>query len=272
MEKMLDHRVDMVIDEYEKFQLQADTDLLPIDLKVIAQCLGNISVEEREMIPEAAVQVSQSRFNIYLQSNFLDRPGMRFRQRFSFAHEIAHTFFFEIDGDSLKPKRGAPRGNDLESACHECARKLLIPERFLKKQFKNRFEEVTGEDLLRIAKTFEVSMEVVLRRVQNHPALESASMCFALSRLNAIEYTMYPAWLATLLSKPANVSIQSWFKNSKRSIEGWFEFSGLEIEETESGYLAHGKTATISARRLSLSTSMELFEIRMRPRLSTSDS
>jgi hypothetical protein len=116
----LDRRIENLIGEYIK-QTRSDSSPFPIDLNVMAQLLGNVNVEEREMIPEAAVQVLGLRFRIYLRSNFMDRPGARVRRRFSLAHEIAHTFFFEVRDSSLKPIRGAPRGDNLEAACHEGA-------------------------------------------------------------------------------------------------------------------------------------------------------
>jgi len=228
--------------------------------------VGNIDIEEREMIPEAAVQLSGSRFRIYLRSNFKDHPGMRIRRRFSLAHEIVHTFFFEVHDGDLRPMRDGPRGIDLESACHEGAGRLLVPERLLREELKEKDGAIPGEDVLRLAETFDVSIEVVLRRLRKEPAIELSDVCFALCRLGKIEYAMYPRWLEAVLRKPANTSVQGWFRTSQVSFQGWFRASGLEIEKLSDGsYIGNSDAGTLSARRLPIGSSAELFEIRRYP-------
>ena len=154
----LDRCLDKALAAYLKLQAGNQEQPLPIDPKILARGIGNIDLEEREMIPEAAVKLSGSRFQIYLQSNFKDHPGMRIRQRFSLAHEIAHTFFFEVYDGGLKPMRGGPRGMNLESACHEGASRLLVPKRFLRKELEHESRAICGEDVLRLTETFDVSL------------------------------------------------------------------------------------------------------------------
>jgi IrrE N-terminal-like domain len=262
----LERRTENAIEIYLKLQEEAALAALPVDLRMVAHGLGSIDIEDREMIPEAAVQLTGSRFRIYLRSNFDDRPGTRIRRRFSLAHEIAHTFFFVVSDKGVKPMREGPHGINLESACHEGASRLLIPELFLRKHFREKRNEIACEDVLRLAETFDVSLEVVLRRLRNEQVLESAHVCFALCRHGKIEYAMYPAWLTTVLAKPAKMSVQSWFRTSTVSLPGWFSASGLAVDQVLGGsYIGHSEAGTLTARRLPVGSSQEVFEIRRHP-------
>lgn len=258
----IDTGVDSAIGAYARLQAEAGRKALPIDLMVLAQAVEDIEIEEREMIPEAAVEILGSRFRVYLRSNFRDRPGRRVRERFSLAHEIAHTFFFDLRDGEQKPMRRGPRGLDLESACHEAASRLLVPARYLSKELVEK-HQIAGEDVLALARTFDVSLEVILRRLRNEPAIESQDLSFTLCRLGKIEYAMYPSWLGSILSKPAGKSVQSWFRLTKVSLQGWFRASGLQVERLPGGsYLGTNEELSLVARRLEAGPSSELFEIR----------
>ena len=232
-----------------------------MDLPALAQALGNIEIQEREMIPEAAITVSGERFCIYLQSNFKNRPGQRVRRRFSLAHEIAHTFFFQFQGGDLRPMRGGPRGDDLELACHEAAGQLLMPTCLLPFELDQR-RMAGGEDIIRFARTYDVSLETVLRRLRNHPAVEAQDATFAICETGVIRYTLYPAWLGSLLRRPAGRSIQSWLSTGEVTLPVWFRASGLTVEALSDGSLfARGELASLSARRIPCGT-VDLYEIR----------
>jgi hypothetical protein len=258
---VVDAKVDAAVDAYERRQVGLSSRVLPINLGVLVDCVGNIELEEREMIPEAAMEPTGSHFRLYLRSNFKERPGQRLRQRFSLAHELAHTFFYEIRDGGLKPIRGAPRGLDMETACHETASRILAPDRLLMQEIGQDLR-LFGEDVLRLAATFDVSLEVILRRLRNHTSVQDGGPCFALCRRGKLEYAMYPPWLATVLGKPAESSVQSWFRSSEVSLQGWFYASGLKVEELSNGCcIGTGDGATISARRLSYAVSADLFEL-----------
>jgi hypothetical protein len=264
----LHRRIENLVGAYVK-QTRIESPPLPIDPAVIAQLLGNVDIEEREMIPEAAVQVLGSRFRIYLRSNFMDRPGARVRRRFSLAHEIAHTFFFEVRDGVLKPLRGAPRGDSLEAACHEGARRLLVPSRFLEKELK---QSCHGEDVVRLAKLFDVSVEVMLRRLGNEPALEFEGVSFTLTRAGKVEYAMYPPHLGELLGRPSKRSVQTLLRSSNASIEDWFKASGLTVEKLGDGsYICSSDAGKLSARRVRAGPYRELFELRRHPALTSTE-
>jgi len=245
-------RIEKALDAYITAQTDSQRPVLPVDIDALARAAGNIDIERREMIREAAVGSSGGRFRIYLQSNFLDRPGARIRQRFSLAHEIAHTFLFIAQDDVLKPTKGGPRGINLESACHEGARRLLIPERFLSRELGPRHDGVRGEEIIRMAKrVFDVSVEVFLRRLGDR--LDSSETCFALSRNGSLQFAMYPAWLKTVLwSPPGDTPIIEWLKSSDLRIE----------PRPDGSYLGAKSDVALVARRIVAGTDLNLFEIR----------
>src|SRR4051812_3098828 len=122
--RFITQRVNCLLEVYLKHL----SDRLPIDLYELAPLCGVLAIEEREMIPEAVIHTDGTGFRISLQSNFIGLHNCRLRRRFSLAHEIAHTFFYEVRDGRLKPIRRAPVGDRLEAACHEAASLLLIPE------------------------------------------------------------------------------------------------------------------------------------------------
>jgi Zn-dependent peptidase ImmA (M78 family) len=118
------------------------------------------------MIPEAAIEIKKNRFHIYLQSNFKNSAGRALRARFSLAHELGHTLFYELRDGVLRPRKDAPRGNRLEAACHRAAAIILVPSKALRSQIQQR-REWKASALMELANRFEVSAEVMLRRLSD---------------------------------------------------------------------------------------------------------
>jgi hypothetical protein len=124
-----------------------------------------LSVEYRPMAPEGVLTPVQGGFRIFLQNNFLDRPGIKVRQRFTLAHELAHTFFYDLNGSIPTPIKGSPRPSKLEHFCHVAANQLLIPEILLKRELAKKGEVASVQSILDLADLFEVSVEVLMRRL-----------------------------------------------------------------------------------------------------------
>jgi hypothetical protein len=227
----------------------------------LAQAIGNVDIEECEMIPEAAIKVSGGRFKIYLQANFKDRLGQRVRLRFSLAHEIAHTFFFQVQDGKLRPMKGGPRGDDLERACHEAAGQMLMPTCLLPAEIE-KTRTVSGEDIIQFARIYDVSVETVLRRLRLHPAIEAQDTTFALCERGIIRFALYPTWLGSILRKPSGKSIQAWVRSSDVSLQDWFLSSGLAVEAlTDGSFVARSESVALNARRVPCGT-RDLFDIR----------
>jgi Zn-dependent peptidase ImmA (M78 family) len=148
----------------------------PIDPYRVAQLCG-IQIVERRMIPEAVTSVVDGSVVIYLQDNFTELPGMKSRRRFTLSHEICHTLFYNLNGDSFKKLPGTPRGESLEQLCHLGAGELLVPELLFRQATAD--EANLNSDLIsRLARDFEVSSEVVIRRINelNTPLKNAAAL------------------------------------------------------------------------------------------------
>ncbi len=137
----------------------------PVDPSDIANLCSVLSVENRPMIPEGVLAPVRGGFKVFLQDNFVSDPGSRIRRRFTFAHELVHTFFYSVAGDLPKPIKGAPRGPRLERLCQFGASEILVPEILLKHHLPSH-KVTSAEDLLGLASTFDVSLEVIFRRIQ----------------------------------------------------------------------------------------------------------
>ena len=233
----------------EKLTVNQD---IPVDiLKVAAQI--DASVEERLMMPEAAVDIKNGHFHIYLQSNFRDLPGAALRRRFSLAHEIAHTLFYERQEGELKSRKDSPKGDRLEAACHKAAALILVPSQALRSEV-GRQEVSNSAVLVGLANRFEVSTEVMLRRLNEFGGFED-NWAPVLTRRNGeafeIEYAAYPPWLKSHLGKPhIGMDLSTWFRPTESS-------GGVLTRK-----LADAK---LEARPFQITGSKTIFELRILP-------
>ena len=220
-----------------------------MDLESLIRDLGAV-LEEREMIPEAAMQPLEGRFHIYMQSNFKELPGSSRRRRFTLAHEIGHTLFFERRDGELEVRRDAPRGEALEAACHRAASMILIPTKALAAELRERRLE-DGQRIRELADHFDVSIEVMTRRL-NELSLFGNNWAPVLTRRKgkelAIEFAASPVWLNQHLSLPKRgADFFTWFRATE-------EADGVLLRRL-------GKT-TIEARRIDVGGSLIVFELR----------
>src|SRR6266446_1430953 len=93
----------------------------PIDLFNLAKIQRVTAVDLRPMLPTGGLSCRSSEFVIYIQdlgrsqpfevaidSPAEDRPKMTTRQRFTMAHELAHTLMFDTS-DPPQPRAGSPK-------------------------------------------------------------------------------------------------------------------------------------------------------------------
>ena len=123
------------------------------------------------MIPEAAMQVTDGQFRIYLQSNFTGSPGSKVRRRFSLADELGHALFYEQQNGEMKPRKDTARGDSLEAACHKAVSMILVPSKVLKAELKTQ-PPANANSVVELANRFEVSTEVMLRRLNEFSMFE----------------------------------------------------------------------------------------------------
>lgn len=264
LNSFLEHHVDRILDVYLK---NAERKSPPVDVIQLAESIG-LSVEYREMIPEALTKPDRGGFRIFLRSNFRDLPGYRVRQRFSLAHEIAHTLFFETREGRLRRVAEAPRGDALEAACHTGARLIIMPARFLSATLGHTGHEIDGETVRNLCQSFETSAEVVLRRLMYADVLKSSQKALVLVRQQrgapeTIEMGVYPDWTTAVLLKPIRgLEFHRWFYRLDDTVNTDCECAAQKSQAAEGGALMRETPlGALSARAISLTASARIYEL-----------
>ena len=148
----------------EKYRDSASNAKFPVDIDKLAELAGVRDIRSISMIPEGVLNVAPEGFIIYLQDNFLNFPSAVFRRRFTIAHEICHTFFYEnLPGQRLRRKR--IKTDELEVLCNRGAGWLLVPSHWMQTKIQKSGKITAIEHLSKLCKDAAVSMEVLLRRV-----------------------------------------------------------------------------------------------------------
>jgi uncharacterized protein DUF955 len=137
----------------------------PVDPTMLAPFCKVLSVEPRPMVPEGVLVAVQGGFRIYFQSNFEHQRRMKLRQRFTIAHELTHTFYYDWNDEMPKPAKRSPTGQKLELLCHMGASQILMPKPLVNEIVEKRGEPASAEYIIDLAGTFEVSAEVAIRRL-----------------------------------------------------------------------------------------------------------
>src|SRR5436853_516931 len=111
----------------------------PVDLFKLAEVQGVLAIQLRSIVPEGITYPVTGGFMIAIRHGreetiqlHIDdprRPRLTNRQRFTLAHEIAHTLYFHPFARDSKPttRPRAPRGVRLERFCDRAARLLIVP-------------------------------------------------------------------------------------------------------------------------------------------------
>ena len=150
---------------------------LPIDLTRLAIKQGIAQIHFRPMPSDGAIEVVADGFVVHMQctkqqlvpTSAVDSGAMSARQRFTLAHEISHTFFYDA---ARQPREPHPTPRLLERSCNHAAQRLLLPEHLLAREIGTggRFDSI--EMALDIASAARVSTEVVLQRMDELDAFK----------------------------------------------------------------------------------------------------
>lgn len=153
----------------------------PVDLAAVARVCKVHTLEFRNMLLDGALEPVAGGFKIYLYDQECERETeltseirLSRRQRFTLAHEIGHTFFFDTRVSTPTRLKTVPPYHLLESLCDRIASELLLPETLLKACVK-RWEPLSAQLVLRIADRLDASFEAVLRRFARSPDLVSSN-------------------------------------------------------------------------------------------------
>lgn len=245
-EKLVTDRIESLLTRFAKVHGPLRP---PINPAALADLCGVLAVEHKPMVPEGVLTPVPGGFRIYLQSNFVHRHGMKVRERFTLAHELVHTFFYDLADGEPRPTRGAPRGKKLEYLCHAGAGRILVPDALLRQEVSQRGNVASVNDIAQIAKVFNVSIEVMMRRI--HTLELFASDKFAAILVNAVDNvtpTIQAACYGPLLLCNA--------ARPKRGMnfEAWLsQLRGRSGRLQESEWTRETPSAVISARKVSRS-------------------
>jgi hypothetical protein len=145
----------------------------PTDLSRLLLSVRIHTVNFRPMLSDGLIRPDAQGFTVFLNSAV---PGeidvkaglllnLTVRQRFTLAHEIAHTLFFDLGVSPPLERTSAEVESIVEPLCQRMASMLLIPEHVLRKRL-GPYRTVDSLQLIcDLAEEFQTSVEVLLRRL-----------------------------------------------------------------------------------------------------------
>lgn len=161
---------------------------VPVDLEVLAS-FRNAHVVHAEQEQPETIHWDGRNFQIRLRN--ADTPG---RRRFSCAHAIVHTWFFESAGHGSDARQGWSEGE--EELCDLGAAALLLPEAAFRSACP---AEVTMDDVLRLAEEFQASAEST--------ALRAVSLSATPLAMVVLEMTVKPVEKKALAKRQSHPSL-----------------------------------------------------------------
>ena len=246
------------IDElWRNIEARGERVAAPVNLETLFEYCGIIEVDYRPMIPEGVLRVEQEGFSLFIQSNFRKQANSRRRERFTVAHEICHTFFYDREVSPPKKIRGAPRGQRLESLCNFGAGVLLVPDQLLPQVNRNSLVITCLEDVRALTSQFEVSIDVMLRRLKGlrsicEPGIAFANVALGQDGRGTISSVYYDDLLRTITTTP----------EVGRNFGEWAEAISPELASSERGsWKIQLPTGKIVARREPTSAKSWMVEI-----------
>lgn len=148
----------------------APTDLFRLSLGVRIH-----TVRLMPMLSDGLIRPDADGFTVFLNSDASHdvdvrrglRPTLTVRQRFTLAHEIAHTLFFDLGASPPLERAPAEIETIIEPLCQLMAAMLLIPEHVLRKEIRPYRVVDSLELVCDLADRFQTSVEVLLRRLDS---------------------------------------------------------------------------------------------------------
>lgn len=161
----------------------------PIPLRSLAERRRVTSVDFRPLLVDAMLTTHPTGFRIIfnsgdyspseLQEQFSSESLNRLlpaRVRFSLAHEIAHTLFYDLTegrprvAKELRSGGGLTSLENLERTCNKLAAQLLMPTPMLKASLRS-FKAISPASLLELALRAGVSVEALVHRLSDETSL-----------------------------------------------------------------------------------------------------
>jgi len=140
------------------------------------------------------------------------------RQRFSFAHEIAHTYYYKLSGSIPISDHVISNPVDLEDHCDRTAARILVPTALLRQEIKKKIgdPENIDEAFIRSAATsFRTSIPVMIERLSIVAPSNPFERCVVLVRRlegdAQIRASYFGVGLLPILPRPRkNTRVSEW--------------------------------------------------------------
>jgi hypothetical protein len=177
------------------------------------------------------------------------------RQRFTFAHELAHTFFFRLDCQPPVAVESVPNYLELEDACDRAAAQILVPATSLRRFTRGR-EVMSPELAVEVSDRFSVSIAVALGRLSGLTDFDSNPIGVLLVERNGspehrISAMFFKTGLLPFLPKPKpHQALSEWgrrvggiqiptvgAKSSVATREGVVDFRRVRVGSTDERFL-----------------------------------
>jgi hypothetical protein len=182
---------------------------LPVDLKRIAASRAVQRIEFTPLLTDGGLAVRKDGFVIYVQCDIgrsasltgqfaEDGTGSTLpatiarRARFTIAHEIAHTFFYDISQMPPRPKTQIDDGASatrLELACNQIAGLILMPETVIQRHFA-KFDFVRPDELRMLTNAAMVSAQAVIHRFKHLGKLSHPEAILASASRDGADWTI----------------------------------------------------------------------------------
>lgn len=166
----------------------------PVDLYAVARHRRVKRLGLRFMVPRAMLLPVGGGFEVYLRDT--DRKDCDLseaepddfltpHQRFSLAHEIAHTFFYKLSEPVPAPDRTVSNTLELEATCDQVAGQILVPTALLKGKIE---KQLGGRDKIDVpfvrsaASDFKTSIAVMIERLRFVESSNPFQRCILLAK------------------------------------------------------------------------------------------
>jgi Zn-dependent peptidase ImmA (M78 family) len=203
---------------------------IPIDPSLLAR---ERRITEINMVEMAQDGIIYAKGNEYVVD--LNRSHSDSRKRFTLAHEIGHTFFFDVQEHPTSRFRivdaqiqSIHSDQSEEHLCNVVASEILMPC----EPFSNMMQEMTPEarTILTLAGKFKTSLQATARRVVSLSTYKEIVCLWRFNQTLCVYETEWVARKSTGASSLALASINSLFEEFRtaQSIRGrrWFSIGG----------------------------------------------
>ena len=162
----------------------------PVDLYTVARHRRVKRLSLRFIIPRGVLLPVKGGFEVYLRDQ--DRKDFDIlgpepvdllspRQRFSLAHEIAHTFFYKLSASVPTSDDTISDASQLENICNRTAGHILVPTNLLKREVGD-YEKIDATLVRSLATRFRTSLAVIIERLSSVHWSNPSDRCTLLLR------------------------------------------------------------------------------------------